>query len=103
MIVGNTGGMAIVLGVVSIVLYLFLVLLLARLVLEWIQVFARQWQPRGPVLVIAEGTYTATDPPLKAVRKVLKPVRIGSMQLDLAFLVLLLAVYLALNLIRSIH
>ncbi|MDQ2851276.1 YggT family protein [Dermatophilaceae bacterium Sec6.4] len=92
-----------VLGVVSIFLYLFLVLLLARLALEWIQVFARQWQPRGPVLVIAETTYTATDPPLKAVRKVLKPVRIGSIQLDLAFLVLLLGVYLLLNVIRSVH
>lgn len=91
------------LGVVSIFLYLFLVLLLARLALEWIQVFARQWQPRGPVLVIAETTYTATDPPLKAVRKVLKPVRIGSIQLDLAFLVLLLGVYVLLNVVRSIH
>lgn len=94
--------MAIVLAVVAIVLYAFIVLLIARLVLEWIQVFARQWQPRGPILVVAETTYTATDPPLKAVRKVLKPIRIGSMQLDLAFLVLLLATYLALNLIGSV-
>ena len=99
---GDNGGMATLLGVISIVLYVFLVLLLARLVLEWIQVFARQWQPRGPVLVLAEGTYTATDPALKAVRKVLKPVRIGSIQLDLAFLVLLLAVSLLLNLIGSL-
>lgn len=97
----DTDYMAIVLAVAAIVLYVFLVLLIARLVLEWIQVFARQWQPRGPILVVAETTYTATDPPLKAVRKVLKPIRIGSMQLDLAFLVLLLAVSLALNLIRS--
>ncbi len=97
----DTDDMAIVLAVAAIVLYVFLVLLIARLVLEWIQVFARQWQPRGPILVVAETTYTATDPPLKAVRKVLKPIRIGSMQLDLAFLVLLLAVSLALNLIRS--
>lgn len=97
----DTECMAIVLAVAAIVLYVFLVLLIARLVLEWIQVFARQWQPRGPILVVAETTYTATDPPLKAVRKVLKPIRIGSMQLDLAFLVLLLAVSLALNLIRS--
>ncbi len=91
--------MATVFGVISIVLYIFLVLLIARLVLEWVQVFARQWQPRGAVLVLAETTYTATDPPLKAVRKVLKPVRIGSLQLDLAFLVLLLAVSLLLNLL----
>lgn len=97
------GAMGPLLGVIAIVLYVFLVLLLARLVLEWIQVFARQWQPRGPVLVVAESTYTATDPALKAVRRVLKPVRIGSVQLDLAFLVLLLAVSLLLRLVGSVR
>ena len=75
-------------AVVRLVLYLYLVLLLIRLVLEWIQVFARDWRPRGVVLVLAEGVYTATDPPLRALRKVIPPLRIGSVQLDLSFLLL---------------
>lgn len=80
--------MAEVWAVVRLVLYLYLVLLLIRLVLEWIQVFARDWRPRGVVLVLAEGVYTATDPPLRALRKVIPPLRIGSAQLDLSFLLL---------------
>ncbi|WP_106819063.1 YggT family protein [Janibacter massiliensis] len=80
--------MAEVWAVVRLVLYLYLVLLLIRLVLEWIQVFARDWRPRGVVLVLAEGVYTATDPPLRALRKVIPPLRIGSVQLDLSFLLL---------------
>ena len=76
--------MAEVWAVVRLVLYLYLVLLLIRLVLEWIQVFARDWRPRGVVLVLAEGVYTATDPPLRALRKVIPPLRIGSVQLDLS-------------------
>lgn len=80
--------MAEVWAVVRLVLYLYLVLLLIRLVLEWIQVFARDWRPRGVVLVLAEGVYTATDPPLRTLRKVIPPLRIGSVQLDLSFLLL---------------
>ena len=75
-------------------LLLFLIVLLGRLVIDWIQVFAREWRPRGVVLVIAEGVYTITDPPLKALRRVIPPLRIGGLSLDLAFMVLILIVYL---------
>ena len=72
------------------VVLLFFLCLIARLVLDWVQVFAREWRPRGPVLVAAEGVYTVTDPPLKVLRRVLPPLRLGAVQLDLAFLVLAL-------------
>ena len=52
-------------------LFLYFLLLIGRLIFEWVQVFAREWRPRGPVLVVAEGIYTATDPPLKALRRVI--------------------------------
>ncbi|CCH78870.1 conserved hypothetical protein [Nostocoides japonicum T1-X7] len=80
-------------GLLDFLLLLFLIVLLGRLVIDWIQVFAREWRPRGVVLVLAEGVYTVTDPPLKALRRVIPPLRIGSVSLDLAFLILLLAVY----------
>lgn len=79
--------------VLDFLLLLFLIVLLGRLVIDWVQVFAREWRPRGAVLVVAEGVYTVTDPPLKAIRRVIPPLRIGSVSLDLAFMVLLLAVY----------
>lgn len=85
--------------VIGLILYLYLLVLFARLVLSWVQVFSREWRPRGPVLVLAEGVYTLTDPPLRALRKVLPPVRIGGVALDLGFFVLILLVYLALALI----
>jgi YggT family protein len=86
--------MSAVRGVLDLLLLLALIVLLGRLVLDWIQVFARDWRPRGPVLVVAEGVYTVTDPPIKAIRRVIPPLRIGGMSIDLAFMVLLLAIYI---------
>jgi YggT family protein len=54
--------------------------------------FARSWRPSGFALVIAEIVYTITDPPLKALRRVIPPLRIGQVSLDLSFLVLIIGV-----------
>jgi YggT family protein len=78
--------------VLILVLWLFLILLIARLVLDYVQMFARSWRPRGPMLVIAEIIYTITDPPLRALRKVIPPLKIGSVSIDLSFLVLFVLV-----------
>ncbi len=82
------------------VLDVFFVVLIARVVFDWIQVFARQWTPRGVVLVVAEAVYTVTDPPIKAVRRVVPPLRLGGVGIDLAFLIVALAVQVAANLLR---
>ncbi|MDQ1669062.1 MAG: YggT family protein [Actinomycetota bacterium] len=74
------------------VLQIFFFLLIARLVLDYVQMFARSWRPRGVVLVIAEIVYTITDPPLRALRKVIPPLRLGGISLDLSFLVLIVIV-----------
>lgn len=81
--------MGLVADVLSLVVWLFLLVLLVRLVFDWIQVFARDWRPRGAVLVVAEAVYTVTDPPLRALRRVIPPLTIGSVRLDLAFMVLM--------------
>jgi YggT family protein len=72
------------------VVFLFFITLIIRLVIDWIQVFARDWRPRGVALVVAEGVYSTTDPPLKALRRVLPPLRFGPVMLDLAFILLFL-------------
>lgn len=79
-------------ALIDFLLLLFLLVLFGRMVLDWIQVFSRDWRPRGPMLVIAESVYTVTDPPLKALRRVLPPLRIGGVALDLGFLVLVIAI-----------
>jgi YggT family protein len=83
-------GVRVVLELLYLVVLVFFILLIGRLVLEWVQVFAREWRPRGVVLVLAELVYTVTDPPLRWLRRVIRPVRLGTVQLDLAFLVLAL-------------
>lgn len=80
----------------------FLLLLIGRLVLDWIQVFARDWRPKGPVLVVAEIIYSATDPPLKLLRRLIPPLRLGSVQLDLAFFILFLLTYVLLNVLQGL-
>lgn len=90
--------MPIVRDVLRLVLDIYFLILIGRLVLDWIQVFARQWRPRGVILVVAEAIYSVTDPPLKAIRKVVKPIRFGGVAIDVAFLLLILAV----SILRSI-
>jgi YggT family protein len=67
-------------------------LLLARLVFDYVFMFARNWRPSGPIVVLLELIYSVTDPPLKALRRVIPPLRLGSVSLDLGFLVLIIAV-----------
>jgi len=81
--------------VVATVLWLYLVVLIARLVIDFVQMLSRDWKPRGVVLVICEAIYTVTDPPLKLLRKVIPPLRVGGIALDLSFIVLVLALQIA--------
>ena len=88
--------------ILYLLLWLFFVLLIARLVLDYVQMFARSWQPRGFLLVVAEITYTITDPPLKALRRVIPPLRLGGIALDLSFIVLILAVQIGIRFAQGI-
>jgi len=83
-------------------IWTFILLMLVRFVVDWIQVFARSWHPRGPVLVALEIVYSITDPPIRAFRRVFKPVRIGSVSLDLSFLAVLLICYLLLAIVSRV-
>lgn len=88
--------------IIELVLGTFIVLLFVRLIVDWIQMFARSWRPRGPVLVILEGVYTATDPPVRALRKVLPPLRLGGIAIDLSFVAVLLICYILLSVNRAL-
>lgn len=73
-------------------LRLFFYTLIIRFILDWVQVLARNWRPQGPILVIAEIVYSITDPPLNFIRRFIRPIRLGAIQLDLAFIVLFFGV-----------
>ena len=83
--------------VLATVLWLYWLVLSGRLVFDFVQIFARSWEPRGPLLLLAEAIYTLTDPPLRLLRKVIPPLRLGGVQFDLAFLVLIIVVQILIN------
>ena len=85
--------MSAVLEVLAFVVFLYLLVLIGRVVFDWIRIFAREWRPHGAVLLVAEPVYTLTEPPLRALRKVLPPLRLGGVSIDLSFMVLFIAVY----------
>ena len=78
--------------VLTYVLWLYLLLLIGRLIISWIQAFSRDWHPTGVILVIAEVVYTATDPPLRLLRRYIPTLRLGTVALDLSFMLLFLVV-----------
>jgi YggT family protein len=85
--------------VLTYVLVIYLVLLVGRMILSYIQAFSRSWTPHGVVLVIAETLFTATDPPLKFLRRYIRPLRIGTVALDLSFMVLFFVVLILLEVV----
>lgn len=81
-------------------LFFFWLLLTARIVIELVRVFARDWRPSGGVAIALESIYTVTDPPVRLVRRVIPPVRIGGVGLDLSIMVLLLVVFILMRLVQ---
>ena len=94
--------MVIVKTVLTYLLWFYLLLLILRMIISWIQAFSRTWQPTGPVLVVAEGVFTATDPPLRLLRRYIPSLRLGTVALDLSFMVLFLVLILLLQAVQLI-
>ena len=81
-------------GIVVGVLQIFILLLIFNLIITWVMIFARDWEPKGVVLVLVEGVFAVTDPPLKLLRRFIPPLRIGGAAIDIAFIVLFIVVQL---------
>ena len=87
---------------IALALFIYWIILIIRLVFDFVQIFARNWEPRGILLVIAEFIYTITDPPLKVLRRVIPTVRIGSVRFDLAFLILFIGLQILIQIARAL-
>ena len=94
--------MSTALDVVQIALYCFLLVLIFRLVMDYVFQFARSWQPGKAMVVVLEATYTVTDPPLKLLRRFIPPLRFGGVALDLSFFVLMIIVYILINVVARL-
>lgn len=85
--------------VVFLVLYLFLLTVLARFVMSAVLSYSRRWRPGRGAAAALEVVWSVTDPPLNALRRVVRPLRIGTVSLDLASLVLLIILYVLMNVV----
>ena len=94
--------MVVVGTVIELVLWFYILFVLARLVAEWVQMFARSWHPRGPMLVLLEVVYSATDPAIRGFRRFVPPLRLGGAAIDLSVIFVLLVCYVLLFLNRRL-
>ncbi len=90
-------------SVVYFALLVFLLLLIFRLVMEYVFLLARSYRPSGIVAVALELCYSVTDPPLKLLRRVLPPLRVGRVSLDLGFLVLFIVVRILMSVVGGLR
>ena len=86
-----------VFALIYLVLMLFQLALILRIIYDAVQGFARDWRPQKLALVVASGVYSVTDPPVKGLRRLIPPLRMGGVQLDLAFLVLFILVLILMS------
>ncbi len=73
-------------------LWIFWIMLIARIVLSFVFSFARDWRPLGVPALLVESVFTVTDPAIKPLRRVIPPLSIGAIRLDLAFFIVVIAV-----------
>jgi YggT family protein len=94
--------MSIVGQVLTVVLWVCWLLLIFRLIMEFVFQIARSYEPRGAMLVAVESVFTATDPPLRLLRRYLPPLRLGGVSIDLSFLILLIIVILLIRVVGGL-
>ena len=82
-------------------LFIYWLLLLGRLVIELVRTFAREWRPTGASVVVIETVFTTTDPPIKALRRILPPIPLGPVRLDLSLMITMIVVLIAMSLVAS--
>lgn len=89
-------------AILNALLFLYVLVLLARLVLEYIPMFNRGWRPKGAGLIAAEVVFTVTDPPIKLFRRFIPPLRIGGLAIDFGFALTMLLVFMLMGVTRAL-
>jgi YggT family protein len=88
--------------VVYFALLLFFFAMWARLILDLARSFVPRWRPTGVLLIIAEMVFTITDPPIRAVRRVIPPLRLGQVAIDFGWIIVMIAVRILMSLVQSV-
>lgn len=94
--------MGIIGALIGYALWAYLMLLLVRMVVSWVELLQPSWRPRGVVLVVLELVYSITDPAVRLVNRLVPSVRIGGVRLDLGFMVLWFAIVILMQINSAI-
>ncbi|MFD4180298.1 YggT family protein [Rhodococcus sp. NPDC058514] len=89
-------------AVIYFLLFVFWLLLIGRIIVEFIRTFARDWRPTGIVVVILEAIFTVTDPPIKLLRRLIPSISLGGVRLDLSIMVLLFIVFILMSVVQGL-
>lgn len=88
----------------SVLINLYMMVLFARVILDWSQFFARGWRPTGILLVVANVLYALTDPPIRWIGRYVPPLRVGGgMAIDVGFMVLFLVLIITQRLANVLY
>jgi YggT family protein len=89
--------------IVGYALFAFWLLLIARVVVEFVRSFSRDWHPRGLTVVILEIILSITDPPVKLLRRLIPQLTVGAVRFDLSIMVLLLVAFIGMTAALDYH
>ncbi|KIQ16077.1 hypothetical protein ASG56_17210 [Rhodococcus sp. Leaf7] len=89
-------------AVLYFILFVFWLLLIGRIIVEFIRSFARDWRPTGVVVIVLEAIFTVTDPPVKLLRRIIPPLNLGGVRLDLSIMVLLFIVFILMRVVQGV-
>jgi YggT family protein len=79
---------------IYLVLYGMLLFVLTRFLMSFVIQFARRWRPGRGAAATLEVVWSVTDPPIHALRRVIPPLRVGTVSIDISLMLLLLILYL---------
>ena len=90
-------------GILIWVIHIFRLVLLARIILDWVRAMNPAFSPKGFFLILAELAYTLTDWVIKPIARVIKPVKIGGGYLDLSIIALFVVLIILDSLLQTLR
>jgi YggT family protein len=89
-------------GVVGYILWVYILLIWARVIVDFTRQFARKWRPAGVAAIGVELVYITTDPPIRLLRRLVPPLRVGTVSLDLSVIIVLIVLYIVRQVVLTI-
>lgn len=77
--------------VIDMLIGAYITVLFARMILDWVTVLSPRWYPTGIIASLISVVYRLTEPPLRWLRRYIRPIPLGPISLDVSFLVLYFA------------